>query len=93
MDQTTWNTIIEALNDVDFPADKQDLVAHVEGRGADQETVRLLRALPVGSYRNIAEIRSSVSLDPGAEEGRSAAQRATRARSPHVRVAEYLRDR
>ena len=63
------------------------------GRGADQETVRLLRALPVGSYRNIAEIRSSVYLDPGAEEGRSAAQRATQARSPHVRVAEYLRDR
>ena len=53
----------------------------------------MLRALPVARYRNISEIRSSVPLDPGAEEDVPAAERAVQARSPHVKVAEYLRDR
>ena len=93
MEPTTWDRIAQALDDADFPMDKQELVTHAERRGADAETVRMLRALPVARYRNISEIRSSVPLDPGAEDDVSAAERAVQTRSPHVKVAEYLRDR
>jgi hypothetical protein len=47
---------------------------------------------PLATYRNISEIRSSVPLDPAEDDGLSASERAERARSPHTRVAEHLRD-
>ena len=93
MGQSDWDRVAQALEDLDFPADKDAIVAHARSRGAGDETVRLLRALPLAVYRNISEIRSSVPLDPAEEEGRTEDQRAEQARSGHTGVAEYLRDR
>jgi len=88
-----WGAVAEALRDFDFPGNKQDLVNHVRARNADDQTVRLIRALPVGVYRNISEVRSSVPLDPAADDGQDTADRAARARSPHSgRIAQHLRD-
>lgn len=80
MKGTVWQRIAEALYDIDFPADKEAVVAHAESRGGDDEVIGVLKALPPAGYRNISEIRSSVRLDPA--EGRS----------PHQQVAEHRRD-
>lgn len=81
------------LDDLDFPATKEQLIQHAEARdGGDGQAVRLLRALPLGTYDDISQIRSSVRLDPAADDGLSAADEALRARSPHSeRIAEHLR--
>jgi len=55
-----------ALNTVDFPASKQALVEHAERGGADDDTVKALRALPLGDYRNHEEVLRSVPLPPDA---------------------------
>ncbi len=41
-----------ALNDADFPASKEDLVACAERASADEATLKALRALPLGDYGN-----------------------------------------
>src|SRR3954452_23607230 len=93
MDTTGWDGVAAALEDVDFPANKQDLVNHVRHRQADDRTVRLVRAMPLGVYRNISEVRSSVRLNPAADDGLDASQTAARARSPHSgRIAQHLRE-
>jgi hypothetical protein len=65
----TTNTFAEVqslLENLDFPADKDDIVQHAVGQGAaeDSPAVRALRAMPLATYRNISEIRSSVDLPP-----------------------------
>jgi uncharacterized protein DUF2795 len=48
----TWDRLTKALEDPDFPASKEEIVAHAGRRGADPETLRLVRALPLATYRN-----------------------------------------
>jgi len=66
MSQPTFTEIQSLLEDLDFPAAKDDIVAHAENRGAsaDSPAVRALRAMPPETYRNMSEIRSSVDLGP-----------------------------
>jgi hypothetical protein len=91
MDNTGFAAVAQALADLDFPASKDEIVGHARRRGADS-AVRLLKALPPETYRNMGEIRSSVPLDPAADDGQSAAGKAEQARSPHSRqIAEHLR--
>ena len=92
MHETAWGRVAETLNDIDFPAAKDEIVRHAQARGASDDAMRLLRALPLATYQNISEIRSSVPLDPAEDEGRSAGDLAGRARSQHVGVAGYLRE-
>ena len=89
---TAWTRVAETLNDIDFPAGKDELFAHAQDRDADPETLKLLRGLPLATYRNISEIRSSVPLDPAEDDGQTASERASRARSSHDRIAEHLRE-
>ena len=70
MNTTAWATVQEVLNDLDFPATKQEIVEHAEGR--DEGAVKLLRALPLATYQNISDIRSSVRLDPAVDEDQAA---------------------
>lgn len=92
MNGTSWAQVAEALNDLDFPADKDQIVTHSEQYG-DWNVVRLLKALPVATYRNIAELRSSVRLEPGADEGQTPSLKAEQSRSQHShRIAEHLRE-
>jgi hypothetical protein len=66
MSESTFAEIQDLLDDLDFPAAKDDIVAHAEQRGAaaDSPAVRALRAMPPETYRNMSEIRSSVDLGP-----------------------------
>jgi hypothetical protein len=66
MSQKTFTEIQDLLDDLDFPADKDQIVAHAteRGGGADSAAVRALRAMPLATYRNMSEVRSSVDLAP-----------------------------
>jgi hypothetical protein len=66
MTETTFAEVQTLLEDLDFPADKDTIVGHAvdRGSGKDSPAIRALRAMPLGTYRNISEIRSSVDLDP-----------------------------
>jgi Protein of unknown function (DUF2795) len=91
-----WGDVAEALNDLDFPATKNDVVEHARQRGAPGPVQRLLRGLPVETYANMSEIRKAAPPDPAVDEGLDASGRAAKARGrrdPHGRrVAEHLRD-
>jgi hypothetical protein len=66
MSRDTFAEVQTLLEDLDFPADKERIVAHATGRGGPESSaaVRALRAMPLATYRNISEIRSSVDLGP-----------------------------
>jgi hypothetical protein len=59
---TTHQDLRRALGDVDFPAEKDQLVDRARNNGADEQTVRALRAIPPVEYRSLAEVLSSVPL-------------------------------
>ncbi len=61
-DQVDPAPIRTALNDVDYPASKEQLVEHVESRGATPETIRALRSLPLGDYDNLDQVLQSLPL-------------------------------
>jgi hypothetical protein len=66
MSTDTFAEVQTLLEDLDFPADKDAIVRHAERRGAshDSAAVRALRGMPLATYRNISEVRSSVDLGP-----------------------------
>ncbi|BCB77656.1 hypothetical protein GCM10022251_63740 [Phytohabitans flavus] len=93
MDETGWNDVRAALNDLDYPANKDQVVAHAEQRDATAPAMRLLRGLPWETYRNLGEIRQSAPIDAAADERQTPDEKARQARSPHNRrIAEHLRD-
>ena len=52
-----------ALNDLDFPASKQQIVEHVERRGGSDEVLRAVRALPLADYASLDEVKRGMPLD------------------------------
>ena len=60
MEDVTLAEVFEPLNDLDYPASKQDVVGHAESRGATEDVLRVLRALPLGDYASRAELTRSL---------------------------------
>ena len=60
MPEVTLEEVFEPLNDLDYPASKQDVVRHAELRGASEDVLRALRALPLGGYASRTELARSV---------------------------------
>jgi hypothetical protein len=58
---TTEQQVRTALTDVDFPADRDQLVTTAERNGADHDTVRSLRSIPPVDYGNLDEVLASVT--------------------------------
>lgn len=81
---------LRSLDDLDYPANKQHVVAHAEAKGATSDVIAALRGLPLGMYANRDEIFRSIDIDVR-ESGPSteAAQALDNARS---RVAKSERD-
>lgn len=74
---TTRARVRDCLYDVDFPADKDDLVAAAE-RNDCMDAARALRAIPPETYANVAEVLASVNLsDDDLSEADEAAARRT----------------
>jgi hypothetical protein len=87
----TTDQVLSYLTDVDYPADKDTLVAAAEQAGAPEGVIRSIRAIPPVEYRNKAEVAQSVRTDPGA--GRSPGRAAGQARTDGPPgVAEHLRE-
>lgn len=73
---TTPSRLRHCLNDVDFPASKDDLLHAAARNGCDDETVRALRAVPPETYANLAQVLASVTVaDGGVDESQKAAAR------------------
>jgi hypothetical protein len=93
MQPQVWDEARRALNDMDFPASKEQVVAHAAGRSGRDDVVRMLQGLPQGTYDNIEQVRRSIRINPAAAEGQGVSQKAAKVRSPHShRIAEHMRD-
>jgi hypothetical protein len=62
MTSATFSEVQALLDGLDFPAEKDHIIAHAEaqGAGSDSPAVRTLGALPPGVYRDLSEIRDAV---------------------------------
>lgn len=63
-----------ALTDVDYPADKAQLIDHANANDADAETVGALRSIPPESYANFGDVRAAVPIASGESESEKAKQ-------------------
>jgi hypothetical protein len=94
MQPQVWDQAAQRLNDMDFPASKEELVSHVAGSGPRDDVTRLLQELPLGTYDNVDQVRRSVRISASASEGQTESEKAAKVRSPHShRIAEHMRDR
>ncbi|MEU7061181.1 DUF2795 domain-containing protein [Streptomyces sp. NPDC046197] len=90
MSSTSVRDVLDALQDVDFPAGKEELVQAAENAGAPEEVVKALRA---DEYGNRDEVARSVRVDPASDLNLSAAQRAEQARrGSRPGQSQHLRD-
>jgi len=88
-----YELVKETLADFKFPGTQQEIVEYAFQYGADPDTRRALRSLPLATYLNLPEVLRSVRLRTADEEGFSAADKVAHARSKHShQVAEHLRD-
>jgi hypothetical protein len=88
----TPNALQDALKQVDFPAQKDELLRSAEGLGADEEILQALRSLPPEvQYENKDEVVRSVR-HPAAGTEPTPQQASQRHRDDdESRVAERLR--
>jgi hypothetical protein len=93
MIRTNVAEVLDALGDVDFPADKERLVTAAEDAGASGDVVAVLRAMPREEYGSRAEVARSVEVDPASDLDLSEAQRAEQARmGGRPGLSQHLRD-
>jgi hypothetical protein len=87
---TTRSRLRACLNDVDFPADKDGLVAAAVRNSCDEDTIRALRSIPPETYANFAEVLAAVPL---ADDRLTDAEKAV-ARRAHTKpgLAESAKD-
>ncbi|MGI5241827.1 DUF2795 domain-containing protein [Dactylosporangium sp. CA-139066] len=86
---TTTQEVLQYLNAVDYPADREALLQEAEREGAPPDVLKAIRGMPPVVYRNKEEVGRSVKT-PIAEE--TPAEKGAKARDrKHQNVAEYLR--
>jgi hypothetical protein len=73
-DAVTADEVLRHLGEVDYPADKDEMLAAAERHGASPEVLKAIRAVPPVEYRNADELVRSLRLDPAphAEPGQQA---------------------
>lgn len=89
---TTPSQLRQCLNDVDFPANKQDLLSAAERNGCDDETLRALRGVPPETYDNVAQVAASVTIadDRDVSDRDKAAARRTHTRPGRAESAKDI---
>ncbi|MFI6851580.1 DUF2795 domain-containing protein [Streptomyces sp. NPDC050416] len=80
MAHPTLDDVLGALRNVDFPADKNELLEAARSAGASGEVLSALRGIPPETYNNREDIARSVRTDPDTDLGHSPAQRGEQAR-------------
>lgn len=76
----TAAAVAGALDAVDFPATKEELVSMAEAAPTHEDVLSALRSLPLGEYANLDEVLRSVETADAT--GASPAQHAAQARTP-----------
>jgi hypothetical protein len=71
MDSNQWTEVAAVLRSAWFPANRQDLVNHARQQPADDDTLALIAALPLGVYRNLIDVRDRLRADLTPCEGSS----------------------
>ncbi|MBB4934539.1 hypothetical protein F4561_005359 [Lipingzhangella halophila] len=89
---TTTERLQAALSDADFPADKDRLLEFARANGADDETVRALRALPVAEYENFEQVAASVAKTDAGGPTDDADKANARRHHTHPQMAEREKD-
>lgn len=56
--------VAKALQGLEFPASKENIVAFATERGAHEKTMRALQALPGGSYADSDAVEDAVPQRP-----------------------------
>lgn len=59
----------KALQGMSFPADQNQLIDYAGDRGADDKTLRALRALPAGSFGSVDEVEQAIPQSPESRLG------------------------
>jgi hypothetical protein len=80
MAHATVDEVLGALEDVDFPADKTQLLEAARSAGASGDVISALRGIPPETYTNRDDIVHSIRTDPDSDLGHTAAQRGEQAR-------------
>jgi hypothetical protein len=90
MPHVTANEVRDALNDVDFPAGKDELVDAAQRGGASEDVCKALRSVPPVDYDSADEVVRSVTRPIGSEP--TAGQRSDPEHgTDDERVADWLR--
>jgi hypothetical protein len=50
----------KSLGGMNYPASKEDLVKHAEGKGADEDVLSVLRNLPDRNYETPADVNKEL---------------------------------
>lgn len=50
----------EYLSGMDYPADKNEIITHARGQGADEDVMEILEQLPEQNYRTAADVSQAV---------------------------------
>lgn len=58
----------KALQGVDLPASKQQLIDYAESHGADAKSLQALRALPDQQFGSLDEVTAAVPQQPEGED-------------------------
>ncbi len=84
----------DLLVDVDYPAGKEDLLTAAQRHGADEDSMRALRALPPVDYRNADEVLRSIDVDPEDRSGTTTTSDKGRRRREHDHpgLAEHMKE-
>ncbi|RNL82168.1 DUF2795 domain-containing protein [Halostreptopolyspora alba] len=85
---TTTERLQAALAEADYPADKERLLEVARASGADEETVRALRALPLAEYANFEEVTASVAKEDAGGPETDAEKARARRHHTHPHMAE-----
>lgn len=52
--------IAKQLSGIDFPAEKDDLVAHAQSGGTDADAMEIIRQMPDRKYESMADVMKGV---------------------------------
>lgn len=55
-DKPAVNEVTKNLSGVNFPAKKEDLVAHAKDQGADGDVVQAIQDLPQNEFHTMADV-------------------------------------
>jgi len=83
----TTEEVLELVQNVDYPAGKDDLIAAAQAASGGEDVLRVLRKVPAEEYANADEVARSIDTDEPVDE-RTAGEQARQQSTSHVAAGE-----